>query len=115
MIRKGLASDSVQYRQKYPWTDNTRLHECHVYLSSQKLAGSVWDKRPTDMFAICAAIEERHMLSSTVLSHSFSLVGFEKTIGGAQVYMQSKLHESALERVLDMAVHYSALKKPSLI
>ena len=73
---------------------------------------AVWDKKPTDMCAICSATYERHMLESTVLSPSFSLVGVETRKGGAQVFIQSQLHMSAVQHgILDMAVHYSSLKK----
>ena len=55
------------------------------------------------------------MLEATVLSPSFSLVGVETRKGGAQVFIQSQLHKSAVQNgILDMAVNYSSLKKASL-
>ena len=76
---------------------------------------AVWDKKPTDMYAICSAAYERHMLEATVLSPSFSLIGVETRKGGAQVFIQSQLHKSAVQHgILDMAVHYSSLTKASL-
>ena len=83
MIQEILQRDSREYTRKYPWTDNSWLTECESFLQSLELTVSVWDMRPTDMFAVCSAIEERHMLLSTVLSPSFSLVGVEQRRGGA--------------------------------
>ena len=55
------------------------------------------------------------MLEATVLSPSFCLVGVEARKGGAQVFIQPRLHKSASQHgILDMAVNFSSLKQAAL-
>ena len=95
MIHDVLTRESQEYVQKYPWTANECLTECNNFLRSHRLTVAVWDKKPTDMYALCSAVYEQQMLEATVLSPSFSLVGVETRKGGAQVFIQSRLHKSA--------------------
>ena len=66
----------------------------------------MWDKKPTDMYAICSAIHEWHMSQVTVLISPFSLVSVETRKSGAQ--------HGILEMKVRNNVHYSSLKKASL-
>ena len=89
LIQDVLTRETQEYATKYPWTSNQCLEECESFLRAHQRTVAVWDKKPTDMHAICSAACERHMVESTVLSPSFSLIGVETRKGGAQPFIQS--------------------------
>ena len=75
----------------------------------------MWDKHPTDMFALCSTAEARNMFFSTVMSPSFTLLGVQTIRGGVNVYIQPQLHQPAADHgILEMAHHYRFIAKALL-
>ena len=88
------------------------VQECQETLHKLRLCASVWDKHPTDLLAMCSGLHAKHIVSATILSPSFSLVGVEASHGGANTFIQAELHRSALEHgILDLARDHKCVGK----
>ena len=104
MIQHTFLQDNATYIFKYPWVSPTVVQECQETLHKSRLSASVWDKHPTDFFAMCSRLHAEHIVSATVLSPSFSLVEVEASRGGANTIIQAELHRSAPgRRIQDLA------------
>ena len=91
------------------------VQECQETLQRQRLSASVWDKHPTDLFAMCSGLHAEHIVSATVLSPSFSVVGVEASNGGANTFIQAELHRSALKHgILDVDRDHKCVREKFL-
>ena len=114
-IQDTILQDNAKYVSKYPWVNPIVVQECQETLHKLCLSASVWDKHPTDLVAMCSGLHAEHIVSATVLSPSFSLVGVEASHGGAITFFQAELHRSALEHgILDLARDHKRVGKSFL-
>ena len=97
IIQDTILQDNATYISKYPWVNPIVVQECKDILQRLCLSASVWDKHPTDLFAMCLGTHAEHIICATVLSPSFSFVGVQASNGGANTFIQAELHRSALE------------------
>ena len=112
IIQDTILQDNARYISKYPWVNPTVVQECQETLHRLRLSASVWDKHPTDLFAMCSGLHAVHIVSATVLSPSFSLVGVEASNGGANTFIHAEPHRSALEHgILDLARDHKCVGK----
>ena len=107
-----ILHDNARYVSKYPWVNPTVVQECQETLHKSRLSASVWDKHPTDLFAMYSGLHAEHIVNATVLSPSFSLVEVEGWHGGANTFIQAEPHRSALEHgILDLARDHKCVGK----
>ena len=112
IIQDTILQDNARYISKYPWVNPTVVVECQETLQTLRLSAPVWDKHPTDLFAMCSGLHAEHIVSATVLSPSFCLVGVEASHGGANTFIQAEVHRSALEHgILDLARDHKCVGK----
>ena len=104
LIQDTILHHNARYISKYPWINPTVVQVCQETLHKLRLSASVWDKHPTDLFAMCSGFHAEHIVSAIVLSPSFSLFLVEASHRGANTLIQAEPHRSALEHgILDLA------------